>query len=125
MAEFVEVMKQKARMCESYHCCSDCGLHHERNGTDMDCRDFITHKAKEAEKIIAEWAAEHSEPKYPSWDVAWNQLFPDAQHPDAPCLKYMLPNNHPQMCGVHCHECSKRPIPADIAERLGIKPLEG
>ena len=45
-----------------------------------------------------EWAEAHPEPEYPTW-VEWFN----------------------SMGGVDCGE----PIPADIAEKLGIKPKEG
>jgi hypothetical protein len=29
-------------------------------------------------------------------------------------------------CGKHsCNDCARKPIPADIAEKLGIKPVGG
>ena len=26
---------------------------------------------------------------------------------------------------ISCEDCTKRPIPADIAEKLGVKPIKG
>lgn len=126
MAEFVEVMRQYGRMCgvERPRRCVSCKLSYGNNDMKLSCENFTMKYPEETEKIVLEWATEHPEPKYPSWNEAWKQLFPDSQYPDVPCLKYMLPSNHPQTCSVGCYECSTRPIPADIAEKLGIKPLE-
>lgn len=104
MAEFQEVMRQFGRMCAEAGC-SRCPLH-DRDGTTDGCSmaKFIN-EPKIIEDKIVEWAAEHPEPVYPTW-YRWlimmgavgsvEDLFSDLQ----------------------------RPIPADIAERLGIKPKE-
>ena len=125
MAEFVEVMKYVNRMCEKAMKCTECELSSNDNGFGLPCTKYMQTHPEEAEKIIMEWAAANPGPTYPSWDEAWKQMFPNSHHPEAPCLMFMLPIDHPQVCGVECSECSKRPMPADIAEKFGIKPLEG
>lgn len=122
MAEFQKVLAEKKRLCQA-NTCLTCPLSSDNNEHKMTCESYMLRHPTSAENIIMEWSAAHPAPQYPSWDDAWKQLFPDSQHPDAPCLKYMLPNNHPQMCVTSCAECSKQPIPADIAERLGIQPI--
>lgn len=133
MAEFVEVMKQMDRMCDSYGgwCCG-CGLRWENNGTDLHCLDYVDQHTEEAEKIIMTWAAAHPEPKYPSWAEAWKQLFPSSyfvtkcvEKEVCPCPHYFIPAEpDKKRCQKSCSECKRDPIPADIAEKLGIKPLE-
>lgn len=56
MAEFVEVIKQKERMCDSFSECIKCPL---AKNNIRDCVAFEFHNAEEAEKIIMEWAKEH------------------------------------------------------------------
>jgi hypothetical protein len=61
-----------------------------------------------AEKVIAKWAAENPEPVYPTW-VEWlaaNKVIVPIELWDA-------------------FKVSSQPIPADIAEKLGIEPKEG
>lgn len=58
MAEFIEVIKQRERMC----CCSKCDsclIHKENNGYYLDCSLFIVEHPQEAEEIIMNWAKEH------------------------------------------------------------------
>lgn len=54
MAEFIEVMKTKERMCDSFSDCRKCPLGGEN---DMHCT-FEFHDAEETEKIIMEWVKE-------------------------------------------------------------------
>jgi hypothetical protein len=120
VAEFQEVMRQWNRICniidKTKHICSDsengyiCPM--RNNGlcnkpisaqTDSDWRD--------GEKMIMSWAAEHPEPVYPTW------------------VEYLVG------IGVIPHEIRLetadalmdthllKPIPADIAQKLGIEPV--
>lgn len=124
MAEFAEVMKQRKRMCKTIKACAFCPLGFGNNGTNDDCVEIGLNKPEEAEKIIMEWAAAHPEPVYPSWNEAWKQLFPDAaRQSESPCLKYFLSADRINCRGIPCRDCTAKPIPADIAEKLGIKPI--
>ena len=69
-----------------------------KTGSLEGCKYLILNLPAEFERRVMEWAEAHPEPKYPTW-VEWFN----------------------SMGGVDCGE----PIPADIAERLGIKPKEG
>lgn len=59
MAEYVEVMKNKKRMCESYQECGLCDLSHRNNGFNMICNDMELNHPQETEEIIMGWAKEH------------------------------------------------------------------
>lgn len=64
MAEFVEVMKQKKRMCDTYNKDCDstvaiCPLDYDRNGKNIVCTDFLAEYPQESEEIIMKWAKEH------------------------------------------------------------------
>ena len=121
MAEFIEVMRQAKRMCKAFtdgHC-SECPI---GDAKVLECGITVTAEmnCEEVERRVMQWAAEHPEPVYPSWEEGWGQMFPGAC--ETPC-----PNDHFGInikCNISCAECHKRPIPAEIAEKLGIKPKE-
>ena len=109
MAEFQEVIEQFKRLCDSANQdCLNCGL------GNMSCsmKDIVDNSV-EFEKRVMSWAAEHPSPVYPTW------------------VEYLVG------IGVIPHEIRLetvdalmdthllKPIPADIAEKLGIKPKEG
>lgn len=126
MAEFAEVVKQKARMCRVINNCAVCNLSYHNNSKGLNCTVFMMEHPEEADKIIMEWVAAHPEPKYPSWNEAWKQLFPEAYCTHSPCPNHFLPKERSMPCDYRvCTDCKSQPIPADIAEKLGITPLEG
>lgn len=60
MAEFLEVIKIKKRMCETYSKgCFTCPMNYANNGEKMNCTVFIYNHPVKAEKIIMEWADEY------------------------------------------------------------------
>lgn len=65
MAEFVEVMKQRARMCESIRCADDdgtarCELYKLKKEHDLiDCTRVLFLYPQEFEKNVMDWAKEH------------------------------------------------------------------
>lgn len=126
MAEFVEVMKQARRLCkEQQHidCCVRCPMQGKEGCmvvADVEKIDYV-----EAERKIMDWAAEHPEPVYPSWEEAWTKLFPYAC--EVPCpRKYFDKDCFPIfICAEHdCDRCKALPMYPKIAEKLGIKPKE-
>lgn len=128
MAEFQEVMKQRERMCEIFDC-ADCPLSRNNNGTScMLCNEFIRDCPAEAEAVIMKWASENPEPVYPSWEDAWKQLFPNACYvtqgvDKSPCPNFFVQEHCHTAYPYGCGDCRKQPIPADIAKKLGIKPI--
>lgn len=119
MAEFVDVMQQAKRMCAAHG-----GMCKIRNCPMVDgetCRfsaDRDDMDYNEAERIIMAWAAEHPEPRYPSWREAWQSLFPGA---DDPCPAQWFCEDCPR--DVECQQCIERPMSKKVAEKLGIKPI--
>lgn len=135
MAEFQEVCRQALRMAKTMN--AETGYPMDYLGlyitTDGEVPAELGRVAVTPEKIerdIMEWAAAYPEPKYPSWNEAWEQLFPNAYHSAhacdvcSPCIKHFLPPERVKCSGVRCVDCLDEPIPADIAEKLGVKPLE-
>ena len=122
MAEFVDVMWQAKRlcaahggMCNSRNCPLDNG-EACRLAADQDGEDY-----SDVERIIMAWAAEHPAPRYPTWREWQHSMFPGAGANMYPCsfMSYVKS----ECDGSSCSECVNRTIPADIAEKLGIKPI--
>ena len=124
MSEFTEVMRQAKRMCETFsdgHC-SECPI---GDANALECGITVTSEmdCKEVERRVMQWAAKHPEPVYPTWDEWQDSVFPDAEIDITPCTfgsRYRL------NCFLEktCSTCKEQQIPADIAEKLGIKPKE-
>ena len=105
MAEFVQTMKDWRRMCKD-RSCGSCNLRGSCN-IDPDSRtDADIQKIDTKVKI---WAAEHPEPVYPTW------------------FEYLYAINDPDYFDLTEFYTWMRhtPIPADIAEKLGVQPKEG
>ena len=125
MAKFTEVMRQARRMCEAFRDgnCSKCPVGNVRMlecgvtaTSEMDC--------EEVERRVMQWAAKHPERVYPTWDEWQNSMFPDAEIDITPCT---FGSRDRLNCFLEkkCSTCKEQQIPADIAEKLGIKPKEG
>lgn len=56
--------------------------------------------------VVEKWAKEHTEPQYPTW------------------MKWLALEGVTDACGFHFQYKAYQPIPADIAEKLGLKPKE-
>ena len=109
MADFVQTMKDWRRMCKYYdektgnNSCDFCPL----NGCNAIYEDDGNTDYSDIEEKVATWAKEHPEPVYPKWiDV----------------LKLYGVTDE---TGYTYLESAYKPIPADIAQRLGIQPKEG
>lgn len=102
MAGFQEMMRQWARMCHSFRClpngCSGCPLVHEHCYHEVPYGMDISI----IESKVMAWAAEHPEPVYPTWGTWLSEKY-----------DYDL------------REIMYTPIPADIAQKLGLQPKEG
>ena len=122
MADFTEVMMQAHRMCAMLKRCEECPVWDLKKSF---CRigSVILSDHCEVERNVLSWAAEHPEPEYPSWIDAWQQLFPYAKN--VPCPELYFGADCTDGSGEGCIVCKRSPIPAEIAEKLGIKPKEG
>lgn len=126
MSEFTEAMHQARRMCAAHGgmCgANNCPLSNE----DADaCRLLPDHGGEDyvdVERVIMDWAKEHPEPVYPTWYDYQQQTFPEHTRWICPMMF-----GTPCPCGSitsikGCTDCRNNPIPADIAEKLGIKPI--
>lgn len=106
MADFVQTMKDWRRMCAAMGSCDICPLCTvscwAKTPSDLE-GDFIKREA-----LIAKWAAEHPEPVYPTWGE-WLMSIG--------VISGLFPKGAIDALGN-----LKQPIPADMAEKLGIKP---
>ena len=124
MAEFTEVMRQVKRMCDATvsarcHECTlwrpeteSCSLYGDDDGVDY----------ADMERRVMAWAAEHPEQRYPTWREWQKSMFPDGHKHITPCT--FGSRDRFKCCGKTCYVCMEQQIPADIAEKLGIKPMQ-
>ena len=124
MAEFKEVCKQWRRMCdeiqhcsaENIECCAlKCVL--GNNPVCGELTDATDKDLENAETVIMKWAKENPEPVYPTWSE-W--LYEQGVLGD----KYVC--SVPELIASNvATDNADDPIPADIAQKLGLQPKEG
>ena len=103
--------------------CDKCpaGKLRSTNGVCLVCRIAKVDNCEEQIEGLRAWAAEHPASRYPTWWEWQHSMFPDANAKMYPCSFMSYVKN--ECDGAICSECGNRPIPADIAEKLGIKPI--
>ena len=102
MAEYAEVIKQFKRMCKAGNCATATGCPMYPSCNIGQCRKIAFERPAEFEERVMAWVAEHPEPQYPTW--------------------------HEYLIGVHkasWNMIAGKPIPANIAQKLGLQPKEG
>lgn len=140
MAEFVQTMKDWRRMCETIQSenqgksisnwCIGCPI----QGycvIDSAIKDSTNGEISIIGDQIQAWAAEHPEPVYPTWGqwleqqgICFSRLtnYSRVAGISIPqVFDYQIDGKTAFICGDKVNE----PIPADIAEKLGIEPKEG
>lgn len=119
MAEFQEVIRQKNRMCQSVLCCK-CDIYLMCGQELSECPQFISNNPKKAEEVIMAWAKENPEPVYPLWGEWLVSI--GAAHNAPTGIPFQTADGRiidpPWEICVDLYE----PIPADIAQKLGIRP---
>lgn len=119
MMNFSQVMHDWRRMCNTLdkihgeEACSYCPIFH--TDTIAGCCDAIYEDLAanidwdKIASIVETWAAKNPEPVYPTWyEYVWSQLTKKEPISDHDLATWMENNR----------------IPADIAEKLGLKPKE-
>lgn len=115
MAEWMKVMNQFDRMCLYYQRKHECSMGCPMNGVNISqCRKIAFECPDSVERTIMSWAAEHPEPVYPTWGdwlaeiglISWQNNGDGVYSVMVPTFK---------MC---------KPIPADIAQKLGVESKE-
>ena len=130
MAETLHEMA--VRMVKGEDCQPQCGKGCDKcpagklrsaNGVCLVRRIAKVDNCEEQIEGLKAWAAEHPEPRYPTWREWQYSMFPNAGDDMHPCS--FLSHRECKCNGWStCDECRERPIPADIAEKLGIRPIE-
>ena len=119
MADFVQTMKDWRRMCKAQEAIEKtdpcrvcplanngndcCGIYEDNDGDDT--RDYAR-----IEGVVARWAKENPEPVYPTW-AEWLMSIG--------VISGLFPNG-----AIDARGNLSKPIPADIAQKLGIEPKE-
>lgn len=117
MSEFSVVMSQFDRMCKASVGCINCPLH-EPDGVDRCSIGAFINDSERIERDVMKWATEHPEPEYPTFAEWLNSIgvtISDRPFPAPNIPVYVF------QVGAKMFE----PIPADLAEKLGIEPKEG
>lgn len=114
MAEFQEVVEEAKRMCWHYtqkESHDGCPMYPACNVSQ--CRKIAFERPAEFEGRVMQWAADHPEPQFPMW---WEWLF---------SIGAVTRKVQPDVAAMLIDTGLLDPIPADIAEKLGIEPKEG
>ena len=101
MAEFQYTMKQWRRMCKARESCGSCLLY----GRCVDPDSQTDTEIATLEERIMQWVAEYPEPVYQTWG------------------EYLFSTIYRQ--SLSFAQIMTEPIPAEIAQKLGIEPKEG
>lgn len=80
----------------------------------------------EIEAKTLKWAAENPEVRYPTWREWQQEHFRDNANTIRPCefMSKAAARCFDYTGAYCCSDCANQPIPAKIAEKLGIKPKE-
>lgn len=117
MADFKNVMKDWRRMCKKFDESMNCDRCPLSVNQVCGCLEESTDKDIEnAEKIITEWAEKNPEKVYPTWLEWLSEQFSIMGVERS--MFYNLFYYEITVAGGRINE----PIPADIAERLGLEP---
>jgi len=109
VAEFAEVMRQWVRVRKATASSTE-----ENVLSVYPLEEYDDALIADIEKNVMQWAAEHPEPVYPTW-VEWlvdSGVFPQKM------------STIPSVAFNTIRDSLSVEIPADIAEKLGVKPKE-
>lgn len=123
MAEFDYILRQARRMCKAQPHCEGCPVFHEGgcsispdHAEDIDC-EAVMH-------TVTAWAITHPEPVYPSWYQYQEDVFPNHTRWVCPmAFGVECPAKSATSASV-CTKCRNGSISAEIAEKLGISPVQ-
>lgn len=134
MTHFSQVMHDWKRMCDKMdkthgeEACSYCPIFH--TDTIAGCCDAIYEDLAanidwdKVASIVEAWATEHPEPVYPTW-AEWLIEQGLAEHKTVFSHEYHADALYVTDFDTALNKAVHKPIPANIAEKLGLKPKEG
>lgn len=121
MSDFVQTMKDWRRMCDTFidQYGADCGKHCPLYYLDTcgAIREVENGTYDNIAETVDAWAEENPEPQYPTWAEWFHISFLVWR-----LAKFPYRANVEKAWFDFLHE---NPIPADIAEKLGLKPKGG
>lgn len=129
MAETLHEMA--VRMVKGEDCQPQCGKGCDKcpadklrsaNGVCLVRRIAKVDNCEEQIEGLRAWAAEHPVPRYPTWNEWLERMFPHRSYDLSPCE--FDDGRRFNCANKGCGQCLNEPIPADIAEKLGIMPIE-
>lgn len=120
MVEFQEVIKHFKRMCRYTNYSglpNECPLYCKGHGCNIDHCRKLAFDDKKFQNVVMTWAETHPEPVYSTWGEWFVSIgfLPDKW--DGLTSAYTYVGCVPNL--LHS------PIPADIAQKLGVEPKEG
>lgn len=118
MAEYNDVIKHFKRMCRYYNnraTQNDCPLYCKGHGCNISHCRMLAFDDKKFQNVVMTWAEAHKEPVYPTW-AEWLIEHGLLYASNSAYMKHWFVLNQ---SGIN------KPIPADMAEKLGVKPKEG
>lgn len=124
MAEFVEILRIRRRICDS-STCDTCHILKDAPSY-QSCGELMSKDPYLYEKICLDWADTHPEPVYPTW-VEWHKTaFPNSDFIPNPC--HFIHCIYSDKCefdfkNIRCPLASQH-IPAAIAEKFHINPIK-
>ena len=128
MAETLHEMA--VRMVKGEDCQPQCGKGCDKcpagklrsaNGACLVRRIAKVDNCEEQIEWLRAWAEEHPVQRYPTWREWQKSMFPDGHKHITPCT--FGSRDRFKCWGKTCYVCMEQQIPADIAEKLGIKPI--
>ena len=129
--DLADGLKQLSRMCGKYSYCVNCPLR-GAGFCAVEKQDRRVNANERAAAIIEKWAEENPEQQvYPTWGewleqqgICFSSLT-NYSYVDGITIpkvfNYQIEGKTAFMCGDKVNE----PIPADIAQKLGLEPKEG
>lgn len=132
MADFIEVINHRIRMCNGIYGtgdCTNCPLEKFHGGCTDSCDAWILDNPEKAQSLILKWAEEHPLPIYPTWSEWILATFPDTSFRLSPCSfmsrRELRSPNSPSAddCDRNCVDCFTQRIPEHFAKKLNIKPI--
>lgn len=134
MSEFVKTMRDWKRLCDKMDnkygigACTNCPLFSmgaKRSGCDAINTDWAANiDWDKFASIVDAWAAENPEPVYPTW-AEWLKEQDIVAVDVRPLASSTTSGSSTYIQNVSTKPAFYRPIPADIAEKLGLKPKGG
>lgn len=128
MSEFTKTMQDWRRMCNAFvkqydnDCCKYCKLDHLKScGAIWEIEEGTYGNIAET---VDAWAAENPGPVYPTW-AEWMAEQRLAEYKGRVIHERRENGNYVTKVEAVLSKAAYKPIPADIAEKLGLKPKGG